>query len=665
MKTIWIFSLFFIFWAHIACQQKNQNEYLDVDPEIQSYVDELEYLYRIELLPQYRDLTEVGQISSYDTTGGNNDGFSGLYSYIRKEENKRIVAELEGPGIIERIWTPTPSEDTIQFYFDGETEPRISMRFIDLFTSNQFPFLSPIVGNEIGGYYSYLPIPYKESCKIVFLGEKLYFHQIQYRKLAYSSNIKSFHSDWNQKEKAALQNAVSLWYEKRKWLESHLDSIYENIQESSVSFTISPGETKNLIDLNQAGRIIKLELEPSDVFAGTFKDLILKIQWDDDPEPAVYCPAADFFGYAFGKPSAHSIMLGSDQESNYSFIPMPFDKQAKIDLIYKKRMDADQAALKIRSDIEFTAIKRNPVYEGKFYTEWRRVIHPPEGKPYIIQETQGKGHHIGTILQARGLKPGMTLFFEGDDSTVVDSKILLHGTGSEDYFNGGWYALPNRWDRSFSLPIHGCLEYSIPMARTGGYRFYLTDKISFENHILHTIEHGPVGNSYPVDYTSVAFYYSDQPPVRIMEPEASLRQVYHPDTLILTPDLLNVTVGLFNAVSRIDWGKFLFQGEDQSILVIHLDEIPRGNYRLYLSYQKNQNGCDFSIWQRQKRVSPAISSFNDEELLVEQQYVGDIQLNDEYTSISLMKESGDKGKQLIFNSLMLVKKNLTGHSSEL
>lgn len=656
MKPILIFSLYFFSCCLMECKQKIQNEYMEVDPPIQSYINELKYLYRIELLPQYRDQTEVGQISSYDTTGGNNDGFSGLYSYVRKEGHKRIVAELQGPGIIERIWTPTPSEDTLQFYFDGETEPRINMRFIDLFKGDQFPFLSPIVGNEIGGYYSYLPIPYQQSCKIVYIGEKLYFHQIQYRKFAPSSNLKSYPSEWNKKEKEALQNALRLWSEKRPWLESYLDSIYRNIQEKSISFTILPGETRTLLDLNQAGRIIKLELEPSNAFAGTFKDLLIKIHWDDDPEPAVYCPVADFFGYAFGKPSARSILLGSDQGINYCYIPMPFDNQAKIELIYKERKEVDQPPLKIHSNIEFTHFKRNPEYEGKFYTQWRRVIHPAEGNPYVIQETKGKGHHIGTILQARGLKAGMTLFFEGDDSTVIDRKIMLHGTGSEDYFNGGWYALPNRWDRAFSLPIHGCLEYSIPMARTGGYRFYLTDKISYRDHILHTIEHGPTGNSYPVDYTSVAFYYSDQAPASIMEPEASLRQVYRPDTLILTPDLLKVTVGLFNAASRIDWGKFLFHGEDQSILVIHLDEIPRGNYHLYLSYQKNQNGCNFSIWQRQKRISPVISSFNDNDLQVEHEYVGDIQLNNEYTSVSLMKESAGTENQLIFNSLMLVKK---------
>lgn len=86
----------------------------------------------------------------------------------------------------------------------------------------------------------------------------------------------------------------------------------------------------------------------------------------------------------------------------------------------------------------------------------------------------------------------MTLFFEGDDSTYVDNKMRLHGTGSEDYYNGGWYALLDRWDRGNSLPLHGCLDYSLPMARTGGYRFFLADKMSYEKEIYHGMEHGEV-----------------------------------------------------------------------------------------------------------------------------------------------------------------------------
>ena len=143
--------------------------------------------------------------------------------------------------------------------------------------------------------------------------------------------------------------------------------------------------------------------------------------------------------------------------------------------------------------------------EGKFYSIWHRE-RTPLGKFHCFLSQKGKGHYVGTIHQAQGLRPGMTLFFEGDDSTYVDNKMRLHGTGSEDYYNGGWYALLDRWDRGNSLPIHGCLDYSLPMGRTGGYRFFLSDKMSYEKEIYHGMEHGEVNNNFPVDYTSVSFF---------------------------------------------------------------------------------------------------------------------------------------------------------------
>jgi hypothetical protein len=125
----------------------------------------------------------------------------------------------------------------------------------------------------------------------------------------------------------------------------------------------------------------------------------------------------------------------------------------------------------------------------------------------------------------------MTLFFEGDDSTVVDGENTLHGTGSEDYFNGGWYAFPDRWDAAFSLPFHGSLEYNLPYCRTGAYRFYLTDKIPFEKTFYHSIEHGPVNNIIPAIYTSLSFYYTDNAPVQSNVPN---------DVKVYTPDTLNI-----------------------------------------------------------------------------------------------------------------------------
>lgn len=146
-----------------------------------NYSSELEALSRLDLLPEFRSNCIVEQISSYDKTGGNDDGFNGTYSYIRKENNKLVIADLKGPGIINRIWTPTPTNDSLEFYFDGEKNASLKICFQDLFSNRQYPFIEPICGEGVGGFYCYLPIPYRKSCKIVLNGPLMKFYQIQYR----------------------------------------------------------------------------------------------------------------------------------------------------------------------------------------------------------------------------------------------------------------------------------------------------------------------------------------------------------------------------------------------------------------------------------------------------------------------------------------------------
>ena len=203
------------------------------------------------------------------------------------------------------------------------------------------------------------------------------------------------------------------------------------------------------------------------------------------------------------------------------------------------------------------------------YTCWKSNILSAYEPAHVFLNTKGKGHYIGSVLQAQGLQPGMTYFFEGDDSTATDNVFRMHGTGSEDYFNGGWYALPDRWNRKMSLPLHGALDYSFPFCRTGAYRFYLSDKISFEKNIFQSIEHGPENNKIPVNYTSLAFYYCDIPPSNFLQPTNSLTGVYMPDTMVLYPQLMRFTV-MENIACKADWiydtggQSFTFTATDES-----------------------------------------------------------------------------------------------------
>ncbi len=130
-------------------------------------VSGIEQFSRLDLLPTFKQSVRIGSASSYDRTGGNDDGFAGTYSFVRKEAGGLVIADLKGPGMVTRIWTPTPSDDIVEFYFDGETAPRISEKFFDLFSGKRFPFLALLSGIGADGFYTYVPLEYKKSLKII------------------------------------------------------------------------------------------------------------------------------------------------------------------------------------------------------------------------------------------------------------------------------------------------------------------------------------------------------------------------------------------------------------------------------------------------------------------------------------------------------------------
>lgn len=611
-----------------------QSDPYDWDKEIRT-------LARPDLLPRYRT-GYVEEISSYDTTGGNDDGFSGRYSYIRKENGKLVLADLKGPGVINRIWTPTPTQDTISFYFDGETAPRISLPFADLFSGDKMPFVAPLCGNEIGGFYCYLPIPYEKSCKIVFSGERILFHQIQYRLLP-DAEVTTFNP--------ADIPIDALDFVRRSWLAGIAP---RDTEEKRETFLLAPGDEVTIYKSNRPGRILGFEIDGGKDFEGLYKDVLLCARWDDDEIDAVHAPLQDFFGYAYGKPSMRSLLVGCSNGLHYCYLPCPYDRKAEIKLVYKLRNGVTQHPIRVSTKVYYNDQPRDVSTEGRFYTYWNREINMPQGKPYPFAKLKGRGHYVGTVHLAQGLIPGMTLFFEGDDSVCVDGVLRMHGTGSEDYYNGGWYAVLDRWDRGVSLPIHGSLDYSLPLARTGGYRWFLSDKISFEKEFYKTIEHGPDRNAYPVDYTSVAYYYGDQAPEYIKEPTDELRTVRSPDTFVYYPQLMDINLGR-NLSVRFEGEYFRMEATSEFIgsVRINLPELSEGRYRIFLNYIKCPDGADFRIWQRQKPITGWLSSLAEQEHAHEKCFMGETYISPQTASLTIEIRARGKARKFDFGILTL------------
>ena len=461
----------------------------------------LEDLYKIGELARMRPFVKVASFSSYDRTGGNDDGFSGKYSFLRKEDGALVIAEMNGPGVITRFHTPTPTDDLVEFFFDGERTPRLVVPFRKLFSGDQYPFLSPLVGHGGGGYFSYVPLQFQKSCKIRGTAPpKLQFYQLNYALYAPGTKVTTFDAK-DEKFRASVERI-------RHELDAKVDVTRGVSGVERRELTLQPGGSVTLFDRLGPGRVAGIKLIPASRFAGAGQRYLLRAIWDGEKQPAILCPVGDFFGYGFGKPASESLLFGTHDELNYSYFPMPFDRAARIEIVSEEKSGAP---VQFESEVDWTMEGRH-AEEGRFYAHWESENPVPQGQPFTFVDTKGEGHLAGVILQSQGLEPGQTEFFEGDDEATVDGELTIHGTGSEDFFNGGWYDVAGRWYERMSLPLSGALTYEKPAARTGAYRILLPDAYSFHRSLQFTIEHGPEGNVNPANYTSVAFLYMLQPP---------------------------------------------------------------------------------------------------------------------------------------------------------
>ncbi len=284
----------------------------------EAFVPGIEELYRLDRMAILKPSLKVASISSYDRTGGNNDGFDGTYSFVRKEESGLVLADLAGPGVIYRIWTPTPTDDILEFYFDGEEQPRIQVPFRDLFMGKHPAFERPLVGYGAGGFYCYRPIPYEKSCKVFIRAPKIQFYQINYATYPPDLGIQSFTSQPGAAERTHIEKAKSLFGKAGKDISAYTVPAGGQVETLTTKATLEAGKSLVLAKINRPGRIVGIQVKPAEALIGKQRDIAIRAFWDGDEKPAILSPAGDFFGFAWGEPAAQSLLVGTSDETAHA-----------------------------------------------------------------------------------------------------------------------------------------------------------------------------------------------------------------------------------------------------------------------------------------------------------------------------------------------------------
>lgn len=279
---------------------------------------------------------------------------------------------------------------------------------------------------------------------------------------------------------------------------------------------IAPGQTLELGTARGHGRLTHLWFTIDAVSGDHLRELVLRIYWDGAERPAVACPLGDFYGLGFGRYVEYKsapVAIGGIKALN-CYWPMPFAHSARLTMTNEGK----QPVRACYYNIDYRLDDKPAADLRYFHVQYRQAHPAPKGEDYLILDTRGAGHYVGTFLSVMANSNGW--WGEGNDKFYVDgaTRPTIEGTGSEDYFCGAWDFQHAFWNPFNGVPLYDNLQ-------KGGeqrgilntcYRWHIQDPVPFTKALRFTIEHGSQGpndDRQPLrnHYSSVAYYYLDRP----------------------------------------------------------------------------------------------------------------------------------------------------------
>ena len=217
---------------------------------------------RVDRAAELRPGEQSGQFSSFDRSGGNNDGFDGAYSCLRTTDAGCVIAERAGAGEIQSIWFtrlgPTGGGDvtdtgTILVELDGKTV--LDAKLQDVVTGKVgAPFSWPLVGSgddTSGGAVIKVPMPYRESMRVTVQNNPHFYH-LSYRTFDDATGVRTF--DPADKATDVLDRLRGFGVRDPK-------PAAPGATTSKRTVDVAAGGTAQLADLRGPGRITGLRLK--------------------------------------------------------------------------------------------------------------------------------------------------------------------------------------------------------------------------------------------------------------------------------------------------------------------------------------------------------------------------------------------------------------------
>jgi len=150
------------------------------------------------------------RVSSSDPTGANRDGGQTLEAGA-----SRVLADLNGAGIIRHIWVTIASQEkyhlkklVLRMYWDGEATPSVEAPIGDFFGLNLGEYVeyeaAPLSVGHMMALNSYFPMPFGQHAKITVTNEgakpvlAFYYHVDYEQHARIDDSVARFHAQYRQ-----------------------------------------------------------------------------------------------------------------------------------------------------------------------------------------------------------------------------------------------------------------------------------------------------------------------------------------------------------------------------------------------------------------------------------------------------------------------------------
>lgn len=451
-------------------------------------------------------------------------------SAIKMDRQGHVLAEMDGPGCVVRIWSANPADaGHIRIYLDQDKEPMIDAP-LDALLGGKWqtakpvqrgtsagrwtPFPDPIACERSRGFNLYFPIPYARHCKITVDKPDIYYH-VDYRTYPEGTEIEAF--AWPRLDRlfgeesfiGGTRLGLMCKVLRGEALERTFNRGGGITEQHTPRIKLGAGQKSPMVMLKFKGPAVvpylAVQLEPGKHAHEALRGLVLVGVFDNANRPQIWCPLGDFFGSGPGHNPYKSLpfSVGKAEQGKIelrAFWSMPFETSAVFQIWnFGKR----SVPLTLEGHVHPYKWTDRSIY---FHAKWRtQTLSTRPFRDWTYCNLKGQGVFVGDMLSV--MNPVTAWWGEGDEKIYVDGERFpsWFGTGTEDYYGYAWCD-----PKPFQHAYHNQTRCDGPVNKgwTSVNRFHILDAIPFTKSFRFDMEVWHWIENIQVPYAATSYWYA-------------------------------------------------------------------------------------------------------------------------------------------------------------